>query len=114
MKLLIIDDEKLDLFIATKLLQDEFEVKGFTSPREALSWAADHDFDVAIIDYYLDDGVIGLDILKELRAKKGDQVKAILLTNHVEDDQAEHMKAQGFYNIIFKPVSLDKVKSALK
>jgi CheY-like chemotaxis protein len=114
MKLLVIDDEKLDLFIASKLLEEEFEVTGFTSPSEALTWSTNHSFDVAIIDYYLDDGVMGLDVLNDLRVKKGNSFKAILLTNHVEDNQIHELKASGFHNILFKPVSLEKVKDAIK
>jgi CheY-like chemotaxis protein len=114
MKVLVIDDEKLDLFIASKLLQEEFEVTGFTSPNEAFAWSAANNFDVAIIDYYLDNRVLGLDVLRELRQKKGNLFKAILLTNHVEDNQAQQLKESGFDNIIYKPVSLEKVKNALK
>ena len=114
MKLLVIDDEKLDLFIASKLLQEEFEVTGFTSPTEAFSWATTNSFDIAIIDYYLDNGILGVNVLKELRQKKGKAFKAILLTNHVEDDQLAQLKESGFDNIIYKPVSLQKVNDALK
>jgi DNA-binding NarL/FixJ family response regulator len=112
MKVLVIDDEKLDLFIASKLLQPDFEVTGFTSPREAIAWATSNPFDVAIIDYYLDNGVLGVHVLKDLRKNKN-SFKAILLTNHLEEDQAKEMMAAGFNSIIYKPVSLEKVKDAM-
>ena len=114
MKVLVIDDEKLDLFIASKLLQPDFEVTAFTSPKEAIDWSATHSFDVAIIDYYLDNGVLGVHVLKELRQKKNNAFKAILLTNHLEEDQAKEMMAAGFDYTLYKPISLEKVKDALK
>ena len=113
MKVIVIDDEKLDLFIASKLLQPDFEVTGFTSPREAIEWCTSNPFDVAIIDYYLDNGVLGIHVLKDLR-KISNSFKAILLTNHLEEDQAKEMVGAGFDKIVYKPVSLEKVKEALK
>lgn len=114
MKVLIIDDEKLDLFIAKKLLEVEFEVHEFTKPVDALTWAQQNSFDAALIDYYLDDGVIGLDILKKLKETKGSSFKAILLSNHVEDDQSKKVSEAGFSGIIFKPITLEKFKQALQ
>jgi DNA-binding NtrC family response regulator len=114
MKVLIIDDEKLDLFIAKKLLEPEFEVNGFNKLSDALAWVQSNEFDVALIDYYLDDGVVGLDILKKIQEIKGRSFKAILLSNHVDDDQLKKLRAEGFHNVIFKPISLEKFKEVLK
>ena len=114
MKVLIIDDEKLDLFIAKKLLEPEFEAEGFTKPADAMEWARSNNFEATLIDYYLDDGVLGIDMLKQLRQIKGNSFKAILLSNHVEDDQAKEVSDAGFGGIIFKPITLEKFKAALQ
>jgi DNA-binding response OmpR family regulator len=53
LKILIVDDEELDLFINKKLLSLEFETEGFTTLKDAVNWARQNDFDVALIDYYL-------------------------------------------------------------
>ena len=50
-------DEELDLFINKKLLSLEFETEGFTSLKDAVNWARQNDFDVALIDYYLGPGI---------------------------------------------------------
>ena len=112
MKILLVDDEPLDLFIAKKQLSQEFDVTGFTTSKDALAWAKENTFEVALIDYYLGPD-IGLDVLKELVALKGKSFRAFLLTNFVDPQQVLNLKTQGFDDVIFKPLSTDKVKSLL-
>ena len=110
MKILIVDDEQLDLFITKKLLSLEFEVEGFTAIPETLSWAQQHPFDVVLIDYYLGPNVYAHSVLKELLTLKGNTFKAFVLSNHVDDQQARELKQAGFAAIIYKPLTLEKFK----
>ena len=50
MKILIVDDEQLDLFVTKKLLGLEFDAEGFTSVEETMHWARQNDFDVVLIE----------------------------------------------------------------
>jgi DNA-binding NarL/FixJ family response regulator len=110
LKILIVDDEQLDLFITKKLLSLEFEVEGFTDAQDTLNWAQQHPFDVVLIDYYLGPGVYPHIVLKELIALKGNSFKAFVLSNHVDDQQARELKEAGFEAIIYKPLTLEKFK----
>lgn len=110
LKILIVDDEQLDLFITKKLLSLEFEVEGFTDAQDTLNWAQHHSFDVVLIDYYLGAGVYPHAVLKELIALKGNSFKAFVLSNHVDDQQARELKEAGFAAIIYKPLTLEKFK----
>lgn len=114
MKILVVDDEKLDLFISKKLLSLEYQVEGFTSMTEALQWAGENSFDVALIDYYLGPNLYAHTVLKELLAAKGATFKAFVLSNFVDDKQILELKDAGFVDIIYKPLTLEKFKSVLE
>ena len=113
MKILIVDDEQLDLFISKKLLSLEFQVEGFTSLPESVAWAKSNSFDVLLSDYYLGTGLHAQHVLKELLAVKGKTFKSFVLSNHIDEKQALDLKEAGFDGIIEKPLSLDKFKSVL-
>ena len=114
MKILIIDDESLDLFIAKKLLGLEFQVEGFTSLPEIVVWAKTNTFDVALIDYYLGPGLFAHHVLKELLALRGPTFRAFVLSNHVDENQTRELKEAGFADIIDKPLTLEKFKDYLQ
>lgn len=111
-KILLVDDEPLDLFIAKKQLSLEFDVTAFSTSAEAVTWAKSNEFDIALIDYYLGPD-LGSEVLKELVAAKGKIFKAFLLTNFVDPQQVLALKAEGFDDVIFKPLNPDKLKSHL-
>jgi DNA-binding NtrC family response regulator len=109
-RVLVVDDEQLDLFITKKLLTLEFEVEGFTSLEATTQWAGEHSFDIALIDYYLGNGIHAQDVLKALVALKGETFKAFVLSNYVDGKQVEQLKQVGFREVIFKPFTLEKFK----
>ncbi len=113
MKILILDDEELDLFINKKLLAIEFEVAGFTTIKDASNWAKQNDFDVALIDYYLAPGVYANHFLKELRSIKGNNFKSFVVSNYIDEKQSAELKAAGFTGIIYKPLTLEGFKEKL-
>jgi DNA-binding NarL/FixJ family response regulator len=113
MRILLIDDEPLDLFIAKKQLSSAFDVVGFSSPKEAMDWVQQNTFDIAIIDYYLENYTTGSTILKQLQAIKGPVFKAFLLTNFIDDAQIAEMKKEGFHEVMFKPLTLEGLKEKL-
>lgn len=110
-KILVVDDEQLDLFVTKKLLGLEFEAEGFTSVEEALRWAKDNHFDVVLIDYYLTPTVLAHHVLKDLQAIKGETFKAFVLSNYVDDQQARDLRSAGFADIIYKPITLEKFRA---
>lgn len=113
MKVLIIDDESFDLFVAKKLLGLEFDAHGFTTSEEALAWAKDNDFDVVIIDYYLTTTLTADMVLKQLQALKPGMYKAYVLTNYVDQPQTEQLKSAGFDDVLMKPITLERFKELI-
>ena len=113
MKILIVDDEELDLFINKKLLSLEFEAEGFTSVKDTLMWAEQNVFDVAIIDYYLGPGIFATHLLKQLVAIKGPTFKSFVVSNYVDGKQVQELREAGFTDIIYKPLTLEMFKMKL-
>jgi DNA-binding NtrC family response regulator len=113
-KILIVDDEELDLFINKKLLSLEFETEGFTNVKGAVGWAEQNDFDVAVIDYYLGPGIIATDLLKQLIATKGQTFRSFVVSNYVDGKQLQELKEAGFTDTINKPLTLEMFKHKLK
>jgi DNA-binding NarL/FixJ family response regulator len=109
-KILILDDEELDLFINKKLLALEFDVAGFTTIKEAANWAQQNDFDVAVIDYYLAPGVYANHFLMELKSIKGSDFKSFVVSNYIDEKQSAELKQAGFTGIIYKPLTLEGFK----
>ena len=114
MKILVVDDEQLDLFITKKLLGLNYEVHGFNNIPEASTWAKANHFDVLLSDYYLGQGKHAPDVLNAIRAAATSKFKAVVLSNHIDEDQANALRQTGFDSIIEKPITLEKFTSALK
>jgi DNA-binding NtrC family response regulator len=91
-KVLIVDDENLDLFITKKLIGMEHQVEGFTSISEATAWSVSNSFDILLSDYYLGEGKHATDVLKAIKAKSTSDFKAFVLSNHIDDAQAKMLK----------------------
>lgn len=114
MKILIVDDELLDLFIAKTLLQTEFEVEGFTTIKECVAWATVNEFDAVLIDYYLDTDTLATHVLTALQNVRSAPIKnAFVLSNFVDSSQIKELRKAGFEDVINKPISLDVVRAKL-
>jgi DNA-binding NtrC family response regulator len=112
-KILIVDDEHLDLFITKRLLSLEFQVEGFTSVSEAVKWSQSNAFDVLLSDYYMGNGIHAHDVLRAIVAVKKVPFKAVVLSNHIDGEQAEALKKAGFSAIIEKPITLEKFRETV-
>lgn len=114
MKILIIDDESLDLFIARTILQGEFDVEGFTTLKDCLIWASSNDFDAVLVDYYLDTDLHATDVLAALQKVKSAPIRnAFVLSSFVDSNQLKELKKAGFEGVINKPISLEVIRARL-
>ena len=82
----------------------------FEQPGYIVNWAKENDFDVALIDYYLGPGLYAHNVLEELVGLKGQTFKAFVLSNFVDGKQANDLKAEGFLDIIYKPLTLENFR----
>ena len=113
MKILLIDDDQLELFIALKLLRMEHQAEGFKTLPDALQWAQANEFDLLISDNYISSTVRAEDVLKAITEVKPKSYKAVVLTNFMDEPTLNRVKAAGFDGVIEKPLTLDKLKAAI-
>jgi DNA-binding NarL/FixJ family response regulator len=113
-KILIVDDEQLDLFVSKKLLSLSYTTEGFNSLEETYAWAINNDFDIALIDYYLTATTLAPDVLVKLKELKGNTFRSFVLTNYVDDNQIKELLEAGFDGIIEKPLTMDAFEKSIQ
>lgn len=113
MKILVVDDDPLELFLALKIIRLEYQAEGFKTLPEALEWAKTNPFDVLLSDYYISKQVSAHDVLKAFIELKGKTFKSFVLTNYIDQTKIAALLEAGFDSVIEKPLSVESIKKAL-
>ncbi|MDX1823318.1 MAG: transporter substrate-binding domain-containing protein, partial [Thiohalomonadales bacterium] len=110
---LVVDDDP-DVLAATRNLLTSWKCAVLTaaSLEDAITVAADEDIDVIVADYHLGDGHSGLDVIRTLNEKRGEQSKALIITGHVNPEELSRLR-NGQYPVLSKPVAPVMLRSAL-
>lgn len=100
-RILIVDDDRVDRQFARKSLQDEWTitVDEAATAQEALQHAAQADHDLVLLDHLLPD-MDGLEVLPQLRERTGAPV--IVLTGHGDEELAVQAIKQGASDYLSK------------
>jgi two-component system nitrogen regulation response regulator NtrX len=110
--LLIVDDEASILQTLGGLLGDEgFEVATATNGYEALKKIESESHDLVLLDIWMP-GIDGIETLKEIK-KAAPQVQVIIITGHGTIETAVRATKLGAFDLIEKPLSIDKVLVAI-
>ena len=105
---LVVDDEPSILQSLGGLLSDEgFEVLTATNGYEALKIIESESPDLVLLDIWMP-GLDGLDTLQEIK-KNSPPVQVIIITGHGTIETAMKATKLGAYDLIEKPLSIDKV-----
>lgn len=111
--LLVIDDEKSILESLSGALGDEgYSVKTVCSGKEGLEQLSQSDYDVVLLDIWMD-GMDGIETLKRLKAQKPQQI-VVMMSGHGTIETAVTATKLGAYDFIEKPLSLEKLLLILK
>lgn len=110
--ILIVDDEPSILQTLGGLLSDEgFEVTTAANGYEALKIIDTESPDLVLLDIWMP-GIDGIETLKEI--KKGNPtIQVIIITGHGTIETAVNATKLGAYDLIEKPLSIDKVIVAI-
>ena len=106
--ILIVDDEPSILQSLSGLLADEgFEIKTATNGYEGLKIIEEGSPDLVLLDIWMP-GIDGIETLKEIK-KNCPTIPVIIITGHGTIETAVKATKLGAYDLIEKPLSIDKV-----
>jgi len=110
-RVLVVDDHR-DTLRSMKLLLTRlgYQVLAAENMTEALRIADEEEFDILLSDIGLPDGS-GLELIKHIRATRN--VPALALSGFGMDEDVQRSREAGFADHLTKPVSLDRLQSAI-
>ena len=110
--LLIVDDEPFILQSLSGILSDEgFDVTTATNGYEALKLIEDQAPDLVLLDVWMP-GLGGIETLQEIK-KNNPHIQVIIITGHGNIETAVKATKIGAFDLIEKPLSIDKVILAI-
>ena len=111
--ILIVDDEAIVRESIGDWLKDAgYQVATAESGEEALAMIGRQDFSLIVVDLRLP-GMHGIDVLKEVKAKRP-EIKSIVITAYPADLSAAEAKKLGVIDYIVKPVAPDRLEKAIR
>lgn len=111
-RILVVDDEALvRSMILDVLAALGYQTDGAVSAPEALSLFADHDYDLALIDFLMPE-MNGAELADRLRLQ-APGVKILISTGLDDDPALARAQAQGAL-VLRKPMSIDRLRSAIE
>lgn len=115
-KVLLVDDSRVNLSVASGLLQ-WFDIDAVTAGGgiEAVNLAKENDFDIIFMDHMMPDmdGVEATKIIRE-SGKHNKNVPIVALTANTTDEARTMFKNNGFTDFLAKPVEIDSFKAILE
>jgi PleD family two-component response regulator len=103
--LLVEDDRVTATLIHHRLVREGFEVMDFQNGEDAFTWAADSDFDLAVLDVKVP-GMDGFELLERLRAMpRLDDVPIVMLTGLGSEADVIRGLELGANDYMLKPFS---------
>ncbi|MBR5969288.1 MAG: DegV family EDD domain-containing protein [Lachnospiraceae bacterium] len=115
-RLLIVDDNEMNLSVETGLLQDtKINIDTATSGAQALWRTLQLQYDVIFMDHLMP-GMDGVECLKQIREQEGGlnrETKVLALTANAGAENRALYAASGFDGYLLKPVSGTQLEEAL-
>lgn len=110
-RILVVDDHR-DTLRSMKLLLTRlgYEVLAAENMTDALRIAEVEEFDILLSDIGLPDGS-GLELMRRIRETRG--VPALAVSGFGMDEDVQRSRDAGFFDHLTKPVSLDRLQSAI-
>ena len=117
-KILIVDDNKLNIKVATKLLEPyKVEITEATSGKECLDiLEKDTSFDLILMDDLMPNmsGTETLDILRKIERVEGYSIPVVVLTANAISGMKNKYLSKGFDDYLAKPIDKYELNRVLK
>ncbi|MDE6607288.1 MAG: response regulator [Lachnospiraceae bacterium] len=116
-KILVVDDTKINLKVATGLLKT-LEIKADTasSGQECLEKVKENRYDIIFMDHMMPemDGIEATKRIREIEGKYYKNVPVIALTANAVNGAKEMFMASGFQDFVSKPIDMDELCNCIK
>ncbi|WKN45487.1 response regulator [Tunicatimonas pelagia] len=114
-KILYVEDDRINAFVLTKLLEDQFEIVVVVDGEKCLNQIQKQQYDLILMDINLGqgkmDGVQTMQKLKEMPAYQSTPVFAV--TSYANPGDREKFLHQGFDAYFSKPVDKARIVEAI-
>ncbi len=113
-KVLIVDDDEMNVDILKDDLEDKFNVMAAGSGEEALSIIPDFLPNIILLDIMMT-GIDGYEVCRRIRAdKKNNFIKIILISGRAMENERQKGFEVGADDYITKPFDVDEVTEKIK
>jgi len=113
-KILILDDEEIQLEIADSLFTElNYKVKTLSDPQRISREIDDFKPDLVILDMILTEKVDGLDIYRQISEKHKD-IKVIIISGYSESERVTEALKSGVKKFIKKPFTIEEIGTAVR
>jgi len=116
-KILVVDDTKINLKVATGLLRTlEIRADTASSGKECLEKIKENRYDIIFMDHMMPE-MDGIEVTKRIRETEGDYYKnvpVIALTANAVNGAKEMFLASGFQDFVSKPIDMDELCNCIK
>ena len=108
-RFLFVDDEEDFLASMCKYLRRrKFDIAVAGSGAAGLEWFDGHPVDIVVLDIRMP-GMDGLEVLREMRQRKGDDFGVIILSGHAHTDLALEAMRAGADDFLLKPCAVEEL-----
>lgn len=113
-KILIVDDEKLQLEIASNMLTKlGYRVEAVSSGENAIGYLQKHSVDLILLDMIMPKGLNGRETFEEI-IKLHPKQKAIIASGFAKTEDVEKTQELGAGEYLRKPYTMEKIGMAIK
>lgn len=114
---LVVDDEKMNLTVATGILKRyEMEIVTVTSGEQAIKACKAQEFDIIFMDHMMP-GMDGIEAMRRIRSETGKdrrEMAIVALTANAVSTAKEMFLKEGFDGFVSKPIELAELERVLK
>lgn len=109
MRVLILDEDEVSLFVTKHTLAEKFDVHGFSKIENAKSWAASNAFDLFIMEYNPRRDRQMIDVLDQIRSAapntRSEFLAIIFTLTRIHASRSKELHEAGFNKIYLRPLS---------
>ena len=116
-KILVVDDTKINLKVATGLLKTlEINADTASSGKECLEKVKENRYDIIFMDHMMPemDGIEATKRIREIEGEYYKNVPVIALTANAVNGAKEMFMASGFQDFVSKPIDMDELCNCIK